>query len=406
MNLVPVGMDGSSDPSRPANSEHGKVLNRHQLQVALVEMSHLIITLGEAGAASLDDITQVLKDCLAHRDHGVRMEAATVYTAIAQAFPTEGRKFVIESLSGFGANMDAIQTLAMRSAAETMSTPKGRFRKGVQENNEAGSRLLDELMQHQCHMHGNALTVSMLMHAFPHVLGGIPRVIVDKTYDVCEKLLQCQSNDAFVNVSYHSNNRYVQRLCYNLPSAFQANPSAACTCIRAGYSMLSGMFTMGVDSVLEHVTTIFSQWQASSMNVLPGVSKQSPSHDILIVEGMLSSVVSFLKYCPTLLLSVPDALNRITSLLEKILPLLSSGGKFDSGGTSIENARLSNSRSAIMEAYSWLPPGSFPLSANRIFTFSAKQIQVSYLLCTLTYTNHAYRYNLDLFLHYSCRTSV
>ncbi|KAL7509674.1 hypothetical protein ACHAXN_006645 [Cyclotella atomus] len=353
VSIVPVGMDGSSDPSRPANSEHGKVLNRHQLQVALVEMSHLIITLGEAGAASLDDITQVLKDCLAHRDHGVRMEAATVYTAIAQAFPTEGRKFVIESLSGFGANMDAIQTLAMRSAAETMSTPKGRFRKGVQENNETGSRLLDELMQHQCHMHGNALTVSMLMHAFPHVLGGIPRVIVDKTYDVCEKLLQCQSNDAFVN----------------------ANPSAACPCIRAGYSMLSGMFTMGVDSVLEHVTTIFSQWQASSMNVLPGVSKQSPSHDILIVEGMLSSVVSFLKYCPTLLLSVPDALNRITSLLEKILPLLSSGGKFDSGGTSIENARLSNSRSAIMEAYSWLPPGSFPLSADRIFTFSAKQIQ-------------------------------
>jgi hypothetical protein len=204
--LVPVGIDGSTDPLRSANSEHGKVLNRHQLQVALVEMSHLIIALGEAGAASLDEITPVLKDCLAHREHGVRLEAATVYVAIAQAFPTEGRKFVIESLSGFSANMDAIQTLAMRSATETVSTPKGRFRKGSQENNDTGSRLLDELMQHQCHMHGNALTVCMLMHLFPHVLGGIPRVIVDKTYDVCDKLLQCQSNEAFVKVSYHSNN--------------------------------------------------------------------------------------------------------------------------------------------------------------------------------------------------------
>lgn len=116
------------------------------------------------------------------------------------------------------------------------------------------------------------------------------------------------------------------------------------------------------------------------MNILPGVSKQSPSHDLLCVESMLSSVVSFLKYCPTLLLSVPDALNRITSLLEKIFPLVSSGGRFEKeGSTTLGNARLSNARSAIMEAYSWLPPGSFPLSADRIFTFSAKQIQVSSL---------------------------
>lgn len=177
------------------------MLNRHQLQVTLVEMSHLIITLGEAAAASIEELTPVLKDCIAHRDHGVRLEAATAYTAVAQAFPTEGRKFVIESLSGFSANMDAMQLIATRAAAETTSTPKGRFRKGVQENNStAGTRILDQLMQHQCHMHGNALTVSMLMHQFPHVLGGIPRVMVDKTYDVCEKLLLCQTNEAFVKV--------------------------------------------------------------------------------------------------------------------------------------------------------------------------------------------------------------
>jgi hypothetical protein len=120
------------------------------------------------------------------------------------------------------------------------------------------------------------------------------------------------------------------------------------------------------------------------MNVLPGVSKQSPSHDLLCVESMLSSVVSFLKFCPTILLSVPDALNRITSLLEKIFPLLSSGGRFDNeGGTAIGSARLSNARSAVMESYSWLPPGSFPLSADRIFAFAAKQIQVR--ICAFDY---------------------
>jgi hypothetical protein len=193
--------DGSTEPSALINAEHGQVLNRHQIQVALVEMSHLIIGLGEAAAASLEEIMPVLKDCLAHRDHGVRLEAATVHTAVAQAFPSEGRKFVIESLSSFIPNMDAIQSLSLRVASETTSTPKGRFRRGGQENDTAGSRLADELMQHQCHMHGNALAVSMLMHEFPHVVGGIARVIVDKTFDVCEKLLQCQSNETFVTVS-------------------------------------------------------------------------------------------------------------------------------------------------------------------------------------------------------------
>lgn len=198
--LVPVAVDGSFESSRHTNFDHGKVFNRHQLQVALVEMSHLIITLGEAAAAILEEITPVLKDCLAHREHGVRLEAATVYVALSQAFPTEGRKFVIESLSVFSANIDTIESLASRTAAGPISTPKGRFRKGSQDNNTAGSRLADDLIQHQCHMHGNALTVSMLMHQFPHVLGGIPRVIVDKTFDVCEKLLMCQTNEAFAKV--------------------------------------------------------------------------------------------------------------------------------------------------------------------------------------------------------------
>lgn len=137
------------------------------------------------------------------------------------------------------------------------------------------------------------------------------------------------------------------------------------------------MFAMGVDAVVHHVQTIFRLWQATVMNVLPGVSKQSSSHDLLCVESMLSSVVAFLKFSPTLLLSVPDALNRTTSLLEKIFPLVSLGGKFENEGTtSIGSATLSNTRSAVMEAYSWLPPGSFPMSADRIFTFAAKQIQV------------------------------
>ncbi len=143
--------------------------------------------------------------------------------------------------------------------------------------------------------------------------------------------------------------------------------------------MLSGALSMGIDAVVpHHITTVFSFWQNSCLNLLPGVSKLAPSSDILWLETMLASVVSFLKFCPELLLAVPDALTRLTAILEKIFPLIASGGRFDGEANDpVGSARLSSARSSVMEAYSWLPPGSFPLSADRIFSFAAAQIQVS-----------------------------
>ena len=123
--------------------------------------------------------------------------------------------------------------------------------------------------------------------------------------------------------------------------------------------MLSGALTMGIEAVVpDHVTTVFHFWQNSSIHCIEGVSKFSTSHDLLWVETMMSSVVSFLKFSPDLLLAVPDALTRITALLEKVFPLISSGGRFErEENDSVGSARLSSTRSSVMEAYSWLPPG-------------------------------------------------
>lgn len=156
--------DGGTGPARQAaDSENAKHLNRHQLQVALVEISHVIVALGEAGASSLEDLMPVLRDCLSYPDHGVRHEAAAVYAAIAQAFPSEGRVFVIESLGSFSANLDAIQSLSLRVASTASPVPRNRFRRSNSERN-AGPTPQEELLKHQSTLHGNALAVSMLMH--------------------------------------------------------------------------------------------------------------------------------------------------------------------------------------------------------------------------------------------------
>ena len=180
-------------------TENEKQLNRHQLQVALVEISHVVVALGEAGASSLEDLMPTLRDCLSYTDHGVRHEAAAVYAAIAQAFPSEGRVFVVESLGAFGANLDAIQSLSVR-AASTSPVQRSRFRRS--NNEQSGVPLpAEELIKHQATLHGNALAVSMLLHEFPHIRGGVSTAIVSKVFDIIGKLLQCQFNDGVVKVN-------------------------------------------------------------------------------------------------------------------------------------------------------------------------------------------------------------
>lgn len=198
-----ISADGGSGAKRGANTDDHKRLNRHQLQVALVEISHLIVALGEAGASSLEDLLPVLRDSLSHADAGVRHEASAVYASISQAFPTEGRTFVIECLGTFGANLDAIQSLSRVTAASSPA-PRSRFRHSNNNDQNIGTTPTAELMKHQATLHGNALAVSMLMHEFPHIIGGIATVIVSKVFDVVGKLLECQFNEGFVKVGIMS----------------------------------------------------------------------------------------------------------------------------------------------------------------------------------------------------------
>lgn len=194
-----ISADGGSGTNRGTNTDGHKQLNRHQLQVALVEISHLIVALGEAAASSLEDLLPVLRDSLSYTDAGVRHEASAVYASISQAFPTEGRDFVIESLGTFGANLDAIQSLSRVASTSSPAPRSSRFRLSNNDQN-IGTTPAAELMKHQATLHGNALAISMLMHEFPHIIGGVATVIVSKVFDVIRKLLDCQFNEVFLKV--------------------------------------------------------------------------------------------------------------------------------------------------------------------------------------------------------------
>ena len=194
----------------------GERLTRHQLQVLLIEISHLVIALGENCASSLADLIPALRECLTNADHGVRHEAAAAFAAISNPFPSPGRVFVIEALGSFGASLDSILGLSQKASASTPTTSRKRFGRPVRDDKRDGStETSEELLRCQASVHGNSLAVSMLMHEFPHTAGGVATAIVGKAIEVISKLLQCQFDNNLVKVrvwhflSWHANSLLV-----------------------------------------------------------------------------------------------------------------------------------------------------------------------------------------------------
>lgn len=331
-------------------------LKGNQLQVILTESSHLFARLGEAAHSCLEELTPALTPCLRHPDHGVRHESAVLCAAIASAFPSEGRRLVDSSIRDI--QLEHAELMAIASSPESdksteLSGP-GRFRFGRRAAQSKGKKP-DQSLKHQYAIHGMSLMVTMIVRDLPHLPGGLPIELLDDVMSSAEFLSSTYFNDALL----------------------KGSPSGVCTCVRAGFAMISGVLGTGPKAIAKHIETIFAAWQ--KLSKLPSrVNRFTPDHEMICVEALLSSVLSFLKNCSELLLSVPDALSQVSLVLEQLLPLFNADGKL---GTAPENpaaaSRLDSAKACIMEAFTWLPPGSYPMVADNLFGFAARHIQLA-----------------------------
>jgi hypothetical protein len=121
----------------------------------------------------------------------------------------------------------------------------------------------------------------------------------------------------------------------------------------------------------------FLMWAATSESIERGTKYFSPPHDLICLEAMMASLLSFLRFGSPLLLSVPQALNSTLRMLEQLLPLVATPqgrlGLTPKNGPAL--ARLESVRASFMETFSWLPPGSYPMVADTLFQLSAQHIQ-------------------------------
>jgi hypothetical protein len=153
-------------------------------------------------------------------------------------------------------------------------------------------------------------------------------------------------------------------------------PGGVCTCVRAGYGILSGGLTVGASSIAPHIALVYGLWNKAERSVKEGTQNFTPDQELICLDAALSSIVAFLEHCSELLLAVQDALSRTTFFLELVMPQFLPDGRWGSAPTTVAvKPRHESAKASIMEAYAWLPPGSYPMIANDVFSFALAHIQ-------------------------------
>lgn len=340
-------------------------LNANQLQVVLIEISHLVATLGEAVASRVEETITRLQLCLSHDDAGVRHEAAVACVAIASSFPSDGRKLVMRSVDSI--YKELAQLVSVVSAGFDKNDERkgglGMFRRPLKETKSQG----EITRSHEFAIHGTALLVSMLIKDLPQLPGGLPRDFLGAILTVAEVLVSSQFNDKLVS----------------------GNAGAACACVRAGFCMISGVLASGPCAVDAHMPLIIGTWQKSGKAAKEGGKNLTLEHDLVCLDAALSSIVTFLTFCSELLLSIPEALSQVTVLVEDIFSLLQPTGRLGNiPSDPLVTTLVESATASLMEAFAWLPSGSFPLVADEVFSFSAAYIRrgvEDHITCSILY---------------------
>jgi hypothetical protein len=349
ISLLPLTGREELPPSRPYP------LNASQIQVVIIEISNIVIALGEATGSRVDETLTKIQVCLSNRNHGTRYEAAVACVAIATKFPSHGLDLVNVSLEVIQQELATIAgtiTTGLDKNQEPQQQSLAMFRRSTKES----STVSDTTALCEFAIHGRALLISMVVKVMPTLSGGLPKETLASVLRAAEMLVFSQYNEVLTS----------------------SNSAAVCTCVRAGFEMISGVLTTGPDALEPYLSQIVSTWKKAGKAAIEGGKSMSPVHDLSCVESALTSVTVFLKHCSELLLIIPEALSQVSLLLEGVFPLLQAGGRLGSiSNDPVAALMLESATAALLEAFAWLPSGSFPLVADEVFSFAAGQIRQS-----------------------------
>jgi hypothetical protein len=373
LSLLPQSGVNNEEMDSPESNKTLPTKNSQQIQVILIELSHLISALGEAATSKVEDITSRLKTCLSHEDLTVRHETAISCLAFAGSFPADARTLaricLFETQDSHRELVAAVTTDFNKVNDQGMHGASGSGLRMFRRSTKETKSEKDSSLPFQFAIHGRTLMVSLVLKEMVQLPGGLPIELLEATMSVAEILISFQCNEALT----------------------ASNPSAVCACLRAGFCLLSGMMSAGPEGVSSQMPLVVGAWRKTIQASKGDGRHFSLHHDLVCVDAVLSSLVTFLQFCSELLLVIPDTLGQVTMLLEEIFPMLQPKGRFGNMGSTspLVAARLESATAALLECFAWLPSGSFPMVADNVFSFSETLIQKAceeHIGCSILYS--------------------
>ncbi|GMH75493.1 hypothetical protein TL16_g06779 [Triparma laevis f. inornata] len=344
-------------------------LNQQQIQCSLIEISHLISALDEASIASTPALLATLQTALGHKEHGVRFEAATCLSTISRVFSSKSFEFLEDCVAQMRLNFTEVTKLSTQTTTDNYQR---------------------ELYIRMYKINGYATAVAMLLQ---EIGGKVQEEISNPNKS------NSNSNDVFDDKPFHPplskklKGYYETILTFSsqlLDKQFNAelskltrcfaeksiNNTLMCTCTRAAYTNISALLSLGPAFSKKHIGKFFGLWQTSVEHAKKGRPEFEDVHDLICLDACLQSILSFTRNCPTLLLDIPDALTRTSILLESVLECVSGEGRLAQPNKPSAISRLDIIKASLMEAFSWMPPGSFPTVADQLFGWACDHIKI------------------------------
>lgn len=322
----------------------------------------MVSTLGPAAASSLPDLNAQLRTALTHADIGVRMEAAAVGVAVARSVPVVAREWLPTMVHDLLEEHGQLIQLGSAATTEEAKQPSIQTASGFRglavfrsrPDETLSSNIKGDLAApHQWALHGMSLFISLFLKYLPSGPGGLPSTLVDTVASAAEVLLQPASSNLMLS------------------------PDSMGASIRAGFTLLSGILTLGPEHATTYAPLVFSSWKSVSDIIVESAGKSlTLKQQLLCMDAVLHSVLVFLHYNSELLLDIPEALSKTTLLLESAVSLFGPQGRLASLSKSHPEleTRVTSASASLLEAFAWLPSGSFPMVADDVFRMAANEV--------------------------------
>ncbi|CAI5705001.1 hypothetical protein KXD40_001724 [Peronospora effusa] len=264
---------------RLQNESQASKPNHHKILSALVEMSHLFHSMGEASIAHAHDASDVLQGLTCHEKQSVRFQAAVALASLVTAIPYRLKSVLTSCLNGL---RDTAEYLMREGSDVEEARKSGSAIKADDDQSEESE------MQSKSYLYaiqGRSVAIAHILRAFTLAAkGGISQTITNEIYAISEELVESQ----FLN---------------------ECADSIWLTCTRAGWMLVGSLVTMNGEQWLKaNMENLLNLWLKSSV-----LHSRESSLELLRIEAAVIALSSFLSVCQKFAMNCDNDVNVLTN---------------------------------------------------------------------------------------------